>query len=544
MNLHEITNYHWDYIILGTGMGGGTIGHALAKTGKSILYLEAGCSLADMLNATKGKFPDELLRSFDVLDSNDQEVLKKAGRYHEYIIDKSKVLAHQFIPLLGTGVGGSSLLYGAALERFFPDDFRATRYFGNLVGSSTVDWPFGYEELKSYYEQAERMYRVVGQADPLRPIYQNSSFINSDLSVFGKKIFDNWQSKGLHPYRLPIGHKLLPEAKCSCCQAFVCEFEEKSTSANCGVDDSLKFPKVKILTETRVINFSATPSLVTEVNCLYKKSTPISIKGSIFILATGAIQSPAILLRSKNEFWPLGLANKSTQVGKNFSRHFMDLCMVEMDLPKKHNFLKELALNDFYFYDGDKLGTIQSLGNPPSIATTLFEMYHQYYLSNYCLDKAFYLLAKNFGQWKIKSVFENNLCMAMIMDDVSYPDNYVSLSADQKQIEIRYRLRDEAKQRLKKFRNLALKSFNPFRAKIYPQAENNQRLAHASGTCRMGNDPLISVVDKNNKAHGIDNLYIVDASFFPSGSGINPALTIAANALRVAAHLEPTLIST
>lgn len=544
MNIHEITNCHWDYVILGTGMGGGTIGHALAKTGKSILYLEAGYSLADKLNTIRGKFPDKQLRSFAALDKHDQEVLKKAGRYHEYFIDKSENSQHPFIPLLGAGVGGSSLLYGAALERFFPDDFKATKYFGGLVGSSTVDWPFGYEDLKSYYDQAETMYRVVGQADPLRSAYQSSSFTNLDLSASSKKILDNWHSKGLHPYRLPIGHKLLPDAKCPCCQAFICEFEEKSTSANCGVYDSLKFSQVKILTETKVINFSSTFNSVTEVNCLYKNTTPISIKGKIFILATGAIQSPAILLRSKNKFWPLGLANNSTQVGKNLSRHFMDLCMVEMDLPKNHNFLKELALNDFYFYQGTKLGTIQSLGNPPSVVTTLFEMYHQHYLSNHFLEKAYYLFVKNFGQWKIRSVFENNVCMAMIMDDVSYPDNYVSLSADGKQIEIHYRLREEAKQRLKKFRELTRKSFSPFRTKIYSQAENNQRLAHASGTCRMGNDPSISVVDKNNKAHGLDNLYIVDASFFPSGSGINPALTIAANALRVAAHLEPTLIST
>ncbi len=123
------------------------------------------------------------------------------------------------------------------------------------------------------------------------------------------------------------------------------------------------------------------------------------------------------------------------------------------------------------------------------------------------------------------------------MEDVSYQDNQVYMNSSG-ELSICYKIHPFEKKRISKFRELCRHSFRELKPELHKQAENNQRLAHASGTCRMGNDRRISVVDKSNRVHDIENLYIIDASFFPSSAGINPALTIAANALRVADLIE------
>ena len=125
------------------------------------------------------------------------------------------------------------------------------------------------------------------------------------------------------------------------------------------------------------------------------------------------------------------------------------------------------------------------------------------------------------------------------MEDLPYSDNRVLPAVDGPAgaVHITYRLRDQDRVRIARFRSLMKTALKPLRWRLIKQAENNQRIAHVCGTCRFGNDPKTSVLDQNNRCHDLDNLYVVDSSFFPSSGGTNPSLTIAANALRVADQL-------
>lgn len=520
----------WDYIIIGTGIGGSTVGYSLASSGKKILYIEKGYSDISI----KGKFPEPYLSSFNRLNAKDKELLKRAGRYTDELQDISITNYKQsFIPLLGQGVGGSSLLYGAALERFYPEDFQATTYFSNLKDSSTVDWPISYRDLEPYYKKAEKIFQVYGGCDPLRKESQNHDLQTPHYTPSGQRLAELWNSKNFHPYRLPVGH--LPHAfsECPGCQAIVCSSNEKSDAASCCLRPSLAKENVHLIDDCEVLKLVADKLRVNEV-IAKKKGELLNFKAKIVVLAAGALNTPALLFKSKSTNHTEGLGNSSGLVGKNLSRHFMDLYMIRMNPLEGVNYYeKELALNDFYFHRGEKYGTLQSLGNPPSVETALYEMYFEYYKSSSFLKKTYYQFVSLFGRPIIKNLFKNNLCLASIMDDVSYYDNCVSLASDEATIQIHYKIRNEGVRRLSEFRKLILNSLTPMSVQLHKQGENNQRLAHASGTCRMGTDSNKSVVDDKNRVHDLENLFIVDSSFFPSGSGINPALTIAANALRV-----------
>lgn len=521
----------WDVIVIGTGIGGGTVGYEMARSGHSVLFLERGsASYLPSARALKGDFPEKYFSRNGAL-MEDGDLLRRAGRSIQKWVDVCGDKRYEFTPLLGAGVGGSSQLYGAAMERFFSMDFEATKNFSNCEGSSSMDWPIDASVFEPYYEKAERLYHVTGGGDPLRVQPQKNQM---QLSPAGRFIYDLWQAKGLHPYRLPIAHKPYPEAHCPGCQATICGAGEKWGSLQACILPAIEKYGAEVLDECEVVELMADSRSVQAALCRHDNEIFL-LKAKKFFLAAGAIESPALLLRSKSETWPEGLANRSRQVGKNLSRHFMDLCMVK--LPKEVSLQpssKELAMNDFYYFQGKKLGTVQSLGNTPHLESALHEMRSETFASMpYWLAKPYWSLVNTLGRPIVKAVLERHLAFALITDDVSYEENCVRLSSHG-QIEIHYHLRPEAEARLKIFRDLVRESFQPYGVRFHEQAKNKERLAHASGTCRMGLDPEKSVVDQDNRAHGVDNLFVVDASFFPSGAGINPALTIAANALRVA----------
>ena len=133
-------------------------------------------------------------------------------------------------------------------------------------------------------------------------------------------------------------------------------------------------------------------------------------------------------------------------------------------------------------------------------------------------------------------MLKDSLLIVTTLEDLPRDSNRV-YPLPQGGIAIEYRLDASTVERIKEFRALMARMLSPMKFRLLKQAENNERIAHACGTCRMGVNARTSVLDPHNRAHDLDNLYVVDASFFPSSGGINPSLTIAANALRVARHL-------
>lgn len=534
----------WDVIIVGTGIGGATLGHALARAGQRVLFCERGRSRLAHPDTLRADYPEQFGPDKGaVLDARSAPLLARAGRYVNEVTDVSSRRPLRFVPFIGSGDGGSSALYGMAMERFAPADFLPRTKHPGAIGSSLVEeWPIAYESFCAYYAAAESLYRVRGIGDPLYGGGQAPQFIAAPppLTPAAAQLYRHFETKGLHPYRLPMACEFVPG--CRCCQGYLCSLDCKNDSARICLGPAVRDFGAVLLDECDVIYVDADRSHATGVVCRWRGSE-IALRGKQIVLAAGALQTPNILLRSKSASWPGGLANGSGMVGRNLMRHCIDLYLVQPGKADTQdgldNHFKELAFNDFYAADGAALGSVQSFGRLPP-AEMLFGSLKQD-LRDGPLPwlASFAPLARPFLMPTLQRLVENSITLATTMEDLPYTDNRVVPDGQDSTgaVRIEYRLRDQDLARIARFRSLMRAALKPRRWRLVKQAENNQRLAHACGTCRFGNDPVTSVLDKNNRCHDLENLYVVDSSFFPSSGGTNPSLTIAANALRVAEQL-------
>lgn len=531
----DITERRWDVIVVGTGMGGATLGFALAKAGKRVLFLEKGRA-GRSPDSLKGRYPDEMLAASALSDAQRQDILANGGREWLAIEDRSAWKSRTYVPFIGAGAGGSTALYGMALERFFPEDFAPRAWFASQDGSSTPEtWPIEYGELAPFYDEAERLFRVRGTADPLRGAGFRPAYLEPPaLSKGADELHHFLEGQGCHPYRLPMACEFMPG--CDCCQGYLCPNPCKNDSSRICVEPALAQHGATLLEECEVVRVDATRTRVERVVCRHHGQT-LSIAAEIVVLAAGALHSPAILLRSTSEAWPDGLANRSGLVGRNLMRHYIDLYVLRpQTAPCERPAWKELAFNDFYLVDGQKLGSVQGFGAlppAPQLVQSLFDDLRQGPLPGaQALLRPLRPLLRRF----LESRLHGRLILASVVEDRPYLENRVELGPDGG-LRLIYRLHPNERRRIAAMRDRMGRLLRPYRPMRIKQAENNQRLAHACGTCRFGTDPAASVLDAHNRAHGLDNLYVVDASFMPSSGGINPSLTIAANALRVARHL-------
>jgi choline dehydrogenase-like flavoprotein len=516
----------WDAIVIGTGMGGGTHGHALARAGLRVLFLEKGKAHPGLL----GDYPEKsMARPLPV--SGERAVLADAGRCWEEIEDHSQKRVTRHVPFIGAGAGGSSALYGMVLERFFPDDFTPRRLYPDAADADLPEsWPFSYAELVPYYEQAERLYRVRGQRDPLRREELPRLPPPPPLPANQQRLHDHFVARGLHPYHLPLACELVPE--CQHCQSYRCPLGCKNDSARVCLEPALREHGAQILDECEVIGLRADGKRVTGVFCEHR-GRRIELRAGTVTLAAGALYTPAILLRSRQDGWPEGLANRSGLVGRNLMRHYVDLYLVKTGVPGS-NRDKALGLNDFYQDAAGKLGTLQSFGALPPAAMLVESLQDDLRQSALPLLATLIAPAKPLIRMVLARLTQR-VILASLLEDLPYRDNRVLLSG--RDVAIHYRLSRHEQARIRRMRATMKRTLAGLSPILIKQAENNQRLAHVCGTCRAGMNPSDSVLDADCRAHDLENLYVVDASFFPSSAGTNPALTIAANALRVAEHI-------
>lgn len=530
----------WDAVIVGTGMGGATLGYALARAGKRVLFLEKGLARDKHPDALLGDYAESHFERDAAPQPAHRDILARAGRYQQRLEDDSKARRNTFIPFVGQGSGGSTSLYGMALERFFPADFTPRRAFTEL-GDSTLPeaWPISYTDLVPYYQEAETLFRVRGSADPLRGAEARGHLMTPPpLTPASDELFNFFQGKQLHPYRLPMACEFVPG--CSGCQGYLCAKNCKNDANRICLQPAIHQHRARLLDACEVLRIEADGARARSV--VYRRDgVQHSVSGTTIIVAAGALETPRILLDSANADWPDGLANASGQVGKNLMRHHIDLYLIEPKLKGEFdNRQKEFAFNDFYQADGQKLGSVQSFGRlPPAqmLAASLTDDLRQGPMP---WIAPLFSLVKPMVTPVLRQMVERRLILATTIEDLPYADNQVSPGVDGDGapcLRMQYRLRPHDEARIAAMRALMKASLRPYAFSLIKQAENNQRIAHACGTCRFGDDPRASVLDKNNRAHGLANLYVVDSSFFPSSGGTNPSLTIAANALRVAAHL-------
>jgi choline dehydrogenase-like flavoprotein len=505
---------HYDIIIIGSGAGGGTLAYHLAPSGKRILLLERG-----------GYVPREK-------DNWSTRAVNVEAKYNtkEVWYDKDGKPLH---PHTNYYVGGNTKFYGAALFRLREEDFGELKHHGGISPA----WPVSYKDMEPYYTQAENLYRVRGArgVDPTDP-WASAPYPYPPVSHEPRiqQLHNDLERVGHKPFHVPLGVMLdeknplkSPCIRCATCDGHPCLVYAKSDAQVLCVDPALEHSNVTLLTEAYVsrLETNSTGRKVTKVQVQRNGATE-SYSADIVVLSCGAINSAALLLRSANEQHPRGLANGSDVVGRHYMGHVNSVVMAISKTPNPTVFQKTLALNDFYFRSDDweyPLGHISFVGKLDAITLSAGA---PPFVPGMTLD----IMAKH------------SLDFWLTSEDLPDPNNRVSL--DRKgNIMLSYKPNNEEghKRLIAKLKSL-LRHINCEERLLPRQLFVGQRIplagvAHQNGTVRFGRDPKTSALDVNCKAHELDNLYVVDASFFPSSAAVNPALTIMANALRVGNHL-------
>jgi choline dehydrogenase-like flavoprotein len=514
-------NGHYDLIIIGTGAGGGTLAYKLAPAGKKILLLERG---------------DYVAREKDNWSTRAVNVEAKYNTKESWY-DKDGKPLH---PHTNYYVGGNTKFYGAALFRLRERDFGEIRHHGGISPA----WPIRYQDLEPYYTQAEELYQVHGErgVDPTDPP-AGKPYPHPPVSHEPRiqHLHDDLARMGLKPFHVPLGVMLderNPRAsaciRCDTCDGHPCLVQAKSDAQVCAVDPALRHPNVTLLTGAKATRLTtdAGGRRVTGVE-VERDGAIESYSADLVAVSCGAINSAALLLRSASDQHPHGLANGSGVVGRHYMGHVNSVMMAISKCPNPTVFQKTLALNDFYFGSDDwdhPMGHISFVGKLDAVTLSAG--------------------APPFAPgWTLDLMAKHSLDFWLTSEDLPDPNNRVSLNSKGEivlsytpnNVEAHERLKAKLKKTLQSIKctmhghecHQGLLARNLFVGQRIPLAG----VAHQNGTIRFGRDPKTSALDSNCKAHELDNLYVVDASFFPSSAAVNPALTIMANALRVGDHL-------
>lgn len=529
-----LLDHEWDVIVVGTGIGGGTFGHAMAKAGRSVLFVEKGLSHMAYDNRVVTDDWAEMVYQRTGATIPIADHLRRSGRTVDSFLDLGTEQPEPFTPMLGNGSGGSSALYGMVLERLFPEDFTPARYFPDAPDDANLPdaWPIGYDELAPYYSAAETLYQVHATVDPLRPPGEDRGIAQPPpFSPGNAELMDRFRERGQHPYYLPMACKYVPG--CRECIGFLCSRKCKGDSATMCLEPALEDHGAFLLPDCAIHRVEVEKGRARAVSGT-ASGRPVRLKGRIIALAAGAIHSPAILLRSGDGPRSGGIANRSGEVGRNLMRHYLDYYILYPQTPPDADALtKQVALNDLYIVDGTKYGTIQSNGRMAPISFLAKGLKDDIRSKSRLLARAFPLY-RPLIEGALKRMFKDSLVLAAIMEDLPYRSNRVALTPDGVSITYHYALHPYERERIATFRARVADLLGPDRFRLLKVAERNRTLGHMCGTCRFGDDPATSVLDRDNRAHEADGLYVVDSSFLPSSGGTNPSLTIAANALRVA----------
>ncbi|MES2345706.1 MAG: GMC family oxidoreductase [Chlamydiota bacterium] len=508
----------YDVIIIGSGAGGGTLAHHLASSGKKILILERG---------------DWLKREPQNWNVSSVFVENRYISKDTWYDSKGKA----FQPQIHYFVGGATKMYGAALYRLRKEDFGELKHHDGISPA----WPISYEEMEPYYTKAEKMYQVHGLrgVDPTEPPF-SAPYPYAPVSHEPRiqKLYDNLEKAGYHPFPAPCAIMLNEQdmaysrcVRCNTCDGFPCLVQAKADAEIVGVRPALEFPNVTLLKNARAVklNTDSSGKKVTEVVVEIDGKQDL-LRSKIVVVACGAANSAKLLLMSANDKHPSGLANGSDQVGRNYMFHNSQAVLALSLEPNPTWFQKTLSLNDFYF---GMEGFDFPMGNIQMIGKSLGAMY------------------------KGEKPLETALAPMMMLDEIAHhavdfwlstedlpdPNNRVTINKEGN-IVLNYTPNNQVpKQKLYEKLKSMLNHLGMHPDHLIPRNAYLKTeipiagVAHQAGTCRFGKDPKTSVLDTNCKAHELDNLYVVDTSFFPSIGAVNPSLTAIANALRVGDHL-------
>ncbi len=484
-----------DIVIVGSGMGGATLAAGLAPTGARIVILERGVQIPD----------DAPARDPNRIYAN------SAFRSDETWLDENGT---RFEPGNYYNIGGNSKLYGAVLIRYRAEDFAEMEHFDGISPA----WPFAYEELAPWYEQAETLYQVHGDAssDPTEPTHINGyPFPPVPDEPAVAAVRERLDKVGVRPFTLPLGVDIdrwlkagqtswdgYPDQRCG-----------KMDAETCGLAVALAHDNVELITGAYVstLKVGADNRRIAEV--VYRKDgEEVRLKPKLLAVCAGAVQTAALLLRS-------GVANGSDQVGRCFMNHNAS-ALIAID-PRFRNdsvYQKTFGINDWYLSDGDggkPLGNLQLLGRVvPDILKIQVPS-----------------LPRPVARW----ISAHAIDLYVISEDLPDPESRVVVSNGDIQLIWR-------RSNMTAHNKLVAKTKETFRAAGFPvvlsRLFDGRVPSHQCGTVRIGSDPGQSVLDPDCRSWDHPNLFVTDAGALPTSAAVNPALTVAALALRAAETIK------
>jgi len=486
---------HADVVIIGSGMGGGTTAHALARLGIDVLVLERGPRLPREPEnwSPRAVFTERRYRT-------DDRWLDGDGR--------------SFAPGVHYVVGGNTKVYGASLPRFRELDFEAVEHEDGISPA----WPFSYADLEPYYGEAERMYNVHGTTgeDPTEP-WRSTAFPYPALEhePYVAELIERLRAQGVNPSSNAMGVDRRDGGlciRCGTCDGFPCRLGAKSDAETCGIEPAIVTGNARLAESTRVRRLVAHGRRVDHL-IAEDRGGEVRVTGGKFVLAAGAVNSAALLLGSN-------LANSSGQVGRNFMMH-NNAHIVAIDLRRKNDvtFQKTMSVNDWYLDGGDgrPLGALQLIGKVQGVMMKT-------------------AAPRGVPAAVLNQVAQRSVEWLIMAEDLPDRENRVSVDATGTITTARVARGMRAHDRLLGRAKRLLRAAGY--AAILTQRFDISMNSHQCGTIVAGADPATSVLDPWCRAHDLENLWVIDAGFFPSSAAMNPALTIAAQALRVVAESD------
>ena len=511
LTLKEAKQGLWDVVVIGAGMGGGILGRRLAERGQRVLFIEKGPA---------GHAAEQVVGPQDMVHP---EARLLRGLWPKQAEFRKDGKATRFHGPYGAGVGGSSAFYAAALERPERHDLDEDANLPHPTGG----WPVGYEAFTPYFDEASRLLYLTGTANPLAETPEIHLREPSPMPPGDQALMEEMQANGLHPYRQHLAIRY-PD-RCRQCFGSKCPWGCKMDGRSAGVVPALETGQAALLDMCDVTRILSTDGRVTGLN-LTRDGETTELSASTYVLCAGSLGSALLLLKSD-------VANSSGLVGRGLMFHLNEFFVL---WPRRKAapgegaaFGKSISLRDLYSGAGARFGLVQSLGLDATYGNMVGYL-------NQLYDQSPLRHIKRFrGLTRIPALFLSRLfgkasVFVGILEDFPYPENRVVLNEEDPDIlTFEYSYHPELLARRKGFRRALKKAFKGqkrFMVSLQPMLN----FGHPVGTLRFGRDPATSVLNPDCRSHDLENLYVADGAFMPSALGVNPSLTIAANALRVA----------
>ncbi|AOR77920.1 GMC oxidoreductase [Novosphingobium resinovorum] len=510
----ELTEKHWDVIVIGTGIGGGTIGRRLAERGLSVLFVEKGRAghRAEQNHMASDEITDPVARLV-------------RGSWPETIHARIEGEEHRVHPAIGAAVGGSSVFYAATLERPEPHDLDHSAERPH----PTNGWPVSFSAMLPYFDAAQALFEVRGQPDPLAPHPTPNLTAGPAMCEGDARLMEGMRRSGLHPYQLHSAMRGLDG--CGSCLGRKCPRPCKLDGRSAGVEPALATGRAAIADRCEVTELRGDDIRVTRVVARRDGET-LEFTASHVVLAAGALSSPRILLASRSD-WAEGCGNARGQVGRYLMFHLNEMFAL---WPRRGEgyaeAAKSIGFRDLYYAEGHRFGMVQAMGLDAGEGEILSYLRGKIDRSPLRRLPGTHQMARIPAKVAARLLGQAKVFVGLL-EDRPYAENRVTTDPDRPGgILIDYRFSPELHQRRKRFRKL-IRTALGLRRTLFLTYQPELNFGHPCGSLRMGTDPAKSVVDADCRVHGMRNLWVADASFMPTSMGVNPSLTIAANALRV-----------